>query len=84
MLITPLQYLLKENSIAVAIIVEKTGFHRTTLWRWKKGLHHPEKPEAEKLISLYKEVEFEINGNPYTLDFNGCYDKTLEVANDYL
>lgn len=82
MLITPLQYLLKEKALPIKTILNETGIHRTTLWRYKVGKENPEPPIADRLIKLFANVSTEINEEPYSLDFNGCYDKTIEVPDD--
>jgi len=70
--------------VSLSVIREKTGFNRSTVLRWKKGLTQPDKETARILIRLYKEHDLVINDEIYALDFNGCYDKTVEVPDDYL
>ena len=83
MFITPLQYLLSEKVLSSSLIKSETGINRSTLLRWKKGEHQPDTKIARKLIQLYKEENIVVNGKNYQLDFNGCYEKTVEVDNDY-
>jgi len=83
MFVTPLQYLLAKKVLSSTLIKSETGINRSTLLRWKKGLCQPDRVNAKRLIDLYKEKNISINDEKYELDFNGCYDKTVEVANEF-
>lgn len=70
MKITLLQSLLRSNKRTVAQVMAATGRDRSTISRWRRGVTFPERADAELLIQLYAP----------DLDYNGCYDATIEVA----
>jgi len=66
-----------------AEILQETGKSRYSLRRWRRGESFPERQAAEALIALFARYELELpDGQPYRLDFNGCYEKSLEVPDD--
>ena len=60
---TGLQELLCDAEIRRAVAAEM-GKNRSTLYRWRRGLSFPTRPDAERLVAL-------LSG--HGLDFNGCY-----------
>jgi len=62
--------------------LQATGKSRYSLRRWRLGESYPERPAAEALIALFSRYELELPDGPYRLDFNGCYEKSLEVPDD--
>jgi len=62
---TPLQRLLqgmKPEDSRICEIKQKTGRHRTTIWRWKTGGSYPSRSDAEMLCSIF-----------HGLSINDCY-----------
>lgn len=70
MLITPLQRLLRDKARSTGEICEATGRTRYTVRRWRLGESYPERQDAQKLIELFGADQ---------LDFNGCYEASVEV-----
>ena len=70
MMITPLQQLLRDKILRTAEITQATQRSRYTVRRWRSGETFPHRTDAEKLIELF---------GPDRLDFNGCYEATVEV-----
>lgn len=71
MKITPLQQLLLQRVVPVADILQATGRDRSTVSRWRRGMSFPERQDAEILIALF---------GAERLDYNGCYEASVEVA----
>ena len=71
--ITPLQWLLLNETGPTSRVRQVTGRGRGTVWRWATGRSFPERPDAERLIELY---------GADRLDFNGCYEASKEISED--
>lgn len=54
-------------------ITQATGRTRYTVRRWKRGLTLPSPEDSRHLIALF---------GPDALDFNGCYEASIEVRTD--
>lgn len=74
MTITPLQKLLRDKVVPDSVVRQVTGRTRFTLIRWRKGESFPEREDAEKLIALF---------GAHRLDFNGCYQVSVEVEAEH-
>jgi len=76
MKITPLQKLLTDEAIDLSLVREAIGRSRTTIWRWREARSYPDaSTDVPKLIELYRE---------HGLDYNGCYEKSVEIEADEL
>lgn len=62
--------LLEEEKRATGLIQEKTGRDRSTISRWRRGICYPDREAAAALIEMY----------PGRLDYNGCYQHSIEVS----
>ncbi len=71
--ITPLQKLLRDQVLPHSEIRHATGRSRATIWRWARGLSHPDRVDADALIALFSR-------HGHELDYNGCYASTVEVS----
>lgn len=71
--ITPLQHLLLSKARRMDEITQATGRTRYTVRRWKRGLTLPSPEDSRNLIALF---------GPDALDFNGCYEASIEVRTD--